>query len=222
MHRTSLFPAAIAAALIAAASLSATTTTTTVNWDELATGSYMETPLGYGGLNWFVEDGSFGAGNNLQYTSLGAYYSASNAAYNAWGDTPLRIESLTTASGDTFTLSAFLSGQPFPGWEDYSTGAAKIQVEGFLGDSTAPVFTSIITLPRDGSWLHVDFNSIPVNKLLISPRKNDDTPSDYLGGYVFLDDATVTTSAIPEPQTYAGILGLLTLGLVAWHRRRTA
>lgn len=46
----------------------------------------------------------------------------------------------------------------------------------------------------------------------------DPVNSDYLG----LDNVALSVSAIPEPSTYAAILGAAALGAAYWRRRRTA
>jgi hypothetical protein len=192
-----------------------------VTWDDQPTGSWMDTPAGYGGYNWFVGDDAFGVGMSLQYTTTsitgGLSLSSPNAAYNAWGNNPMRVESLTTAPGAEFTFSGwFASGQPdvfFTG----ANGAAQIEVQGFIGGSSTPAFTTTFSLPSNGTWTQESFTSTAVNKLLFSPLDSNGSPSDFIQGYFFLDNAQIT--AVPEPTTWT-FAGAAACGLFALIRRR--
>ncbi|MHC1763737.1 MAG: hypothetical protein AB9869_05435 [Verrucomicrobiia bacterium] len=192
----------------------------TVTWDDLVNGSYEKTPLGYGNHNWYFGDADFGAigsHERLEYSTVDWAFSGQNAAYNAWGDTPMRIESLTTAPGDAFTFSAWFSSHEYPG---FGSGADQIQVQGFIGGSATPEFTTVFSLPVDASenayWVQKSFTGSAVNKLLFSPLDSDGNPSAFLEGYFWMDNAEF--SAVPEPTTLvAGALLLLPFGL-QWFR----
>jgi len=192
-----------------------------VNWDDLPTGSYMPTPLPYGGLNWYFGDDAFGVGTALQYTSTsdtGApSLSSPNAAYNAWGNTPMRVESLTTAPGAEFTFSGWFASGPNDVFFSTATGAAQIEVQGFVGGNSTPAFTTTFSPPADGTWVQESFTGTAVNKLLFSPLDANGTPSDFIQGYFFLDNVQIT--AVPEPATWA-IAGAAGCGLFALIRRR--
>ena len=177
-----------------------------VTWDYLPTGAYLQTPLGYGGYNWYIGDSSFGStgpadGNHglLQYSSAATAtpplspYSAPNMAYNAWGNTPMRIESLTPKVGDEFTFSAWFSGQPYPPFG----GAAGVQVQGFIGTNSIVAFTTNFSLPSNGSWVNEDFTAYGgVNKLLLSPLDGSGHPSAYLAGYFWMDSALINVAPV--------------------------
>ncbi len=196
--------AGLAGAILIPASLLAGSVT--VNWDDFTGGPFSSTSLGYGGLNWYYGDGSFGSlgsndGNHglLQYSPAAdegdTAYSSPNAAYNAWGNTPMRIESLSPTAASAFTLSGYFSGQPDLTYLG-GTAATEIQVEGFsvIGTSSTAVFTTTFTLPSNGSWVNEDFSSYgAVNKLLFSPLDASGDPSEYLAGYFWMDDVTINT-----------------------------
>jgi hypothetical protein len=144
----------------------------TVNWDDLPNGAYNPTPGGYGGLNWYFGDGSFGSAGSgdfngqLQYSTTPGItlLSSPNAAYNAWGCTPMRIESQNTSVGDEFTFSGYFSGQGYAG---FSSGAYQIEVQGFTGGSSTADFTQYLTLSATG-WTELNLTTA-VNKVLLTP-----------------------------------------------------
>ena len=212
--------AALAAAVLIPSSLFGATAT----WDDLPNGNYMPTPAGYQGYNWYFGDSSFGSagpndGNHglLQYSTFGgAALSSPNAAYNAWGNTPMRVESLAPTAGNEFTFSGYFSGQSYPGW-NASSGAAQLEVEGFIGTSSTPAFTSYLTLPSDGSWVEGSFTGTPVNKLLFSPLDSNGNPSASLDGYFLLDNVQI--NAVPETGTWT-ITGMAGCAMWSLIRRR--
>lgn len=192
-----------------------------VTWDDLPGGAYQPTPAGYGGYNWFFGDDVFGVGTSLQYTTTSVTgapsLSSPNAAYNAWGNTPMRVESLTTAPGAEFTFSGWFASGPPDVFFTGANGAAQIEVQGFIGGSSTPAFTTTFSPPSDGSWALESFTATPVNKLLFSPLDSSGNPSDFIQGYFFLDDVQIT--AVPEPATWT-IAGAAACGLFALIRRR--
>jgi hypothetical protein len=203
---------------------------TLVTWDDLPQGSYQPTPLGYGGYNWFFGDSTFGSAgpsgeNNglLQYSTAVnqgvTAYSPPNAAYNAWGFTPMRIESLAPGAGSEFTLSGWFSSQGDLG----AGGAFEVQAQGFIGTSSTPAFTTIFTLPSNGTWVNESFATDPtVNKLLLTPLDNSGNAYAQAypaNGYFWMDNVQLT--AVPEPTTLiSGALMLLPFGLSAFRQLR--
>ena len=207
----------------------------TVTWDDLPLGSYQPTPLGYGGYNWYFGDGTFGSDGStgpndpnhglLQYSTAANEgvlpHSTPNAAYNAWGFTPMRIESLDPGEGSEFTFSGWFSSQG-----DLGVGSAsEVKAQGFIGTSSTAAFTIIFTLPSDGSWVYESFaTDLAVNKLLLTPL--DSSGNAYAGapfspapGYFWMDD--VQLSAVPEPSTIiSGALMLLPFGAGAARQLR--
>jgi hypothetical protein len=189
----------------------------TISWDSLPSGTGVYVTPGsptYGGYNFFDGDGSFGSignGGPLQYTLPGNPLSGGSAAYNAWGDTPIRVESLNPTPGEAFTFSGWFSGQ-----QNLGSGAAQVEVEGFTGTSSTPSFTTTFSLPSDGSWVHEDLTaSGALNKFLFSPLDSSGNPSAYVGGYIYMDDVQLSgASAVPEPATViSGVLLLFPFGL---------
>jgi hypothetical protein len=197
------------------------------NWDDLVVpAAYEPTPAGYHGHNWYFGDAAFGLpgpddGDHglLQYSSFVPSAvtppSGDNAAYNAWGNTPMRIESLTTDAADAFTFTGWFSAQgypdpSFPG----SIGASQILVQGFVGGSSTPAFETTFSI--SSAWLEESFNTTPVNKLLFSPLDGAGAPCDFIKGYFYLDDVTITP--VPEPATWA-FASVLACGVFAMVRR---
>jgi hypothetical protein len=214
-------PATAAALLTASLLLPASAFGGLVTWDDLPTGAYVDTPAGYGGVNWFYGDDAFGVGTSLQYTTTSITgapsLSSPNAAYNAWGNTPMRVESLTAAPGAEFTFSGWFASGPNDVFFSGATGAAQIEVQGFIGGSSTPAFTTTFSPPTDGSWVQESFTGTAVNKLLFSPLDSNGNPSGLIEGYFFLDNAQIT--AVPEPATWT-IAGAAGCGLFAFIRRR--
>jgi len=203
--------------------------TITVNWDDLPTGNYQPTPAGYGGYNWYFGDSTFGSvgpndGNHglLQYNTVALVnlgtetpYSPPNSAYNAWGYTPMRVESLNPSASDEFTFSAWFSGQP-----DLGPAASEVEVEGFIGTSSTPSFTTIFDLPSNGSWIDEDFTSDgAVNKLLFSPLDASGTPSTSLDGYFWMDNAQLTS--VPDQPSWM-VTAIAAIAMLAMIRLRRA
>jgi hypothetical protein len=194
-------------------------TAQTANFDALPTGSFRDVPLGYVSHNWFYGLGTFGTGNLLQYSTLNAdCRSAPNCAYNANGNTEIRIESLTPDAADAFTFQGYLAS----GYPGFGTGATSVRAQGFVGtSSTAAYDVTTNLLPGGGFSL---FSSlIGVNRLILTPMT---TGVAGTSGYVRLDDVTFGTAApmtpSPEPASIALMAtGLLVIGSAAVRRKRT-
>jgi hypothetical protein len=214
-----------AAAILAPISIFAGATT--VTWDSLPSGAgVFMTPASptYDGYNFYFGDSTFGNvgpndGNHgpLQYSLPGNPLQGGSAGYNAWGDTPIRVESLAPTANEAFTFSGWFSSQ-----YNLGPGAAQVQVEGFTGASSTPSFTTIFTLPSSGAWVDESFTADgDYNKFLFSPEDTNGAPSAFLDGYIWMDNVTLTTAAVPDAGT-AGLLLGIGLGGIAYLRRRLA
>jgi hypothetical protein len=194
--------------------------TVTVTWDDLPPGIYMTPPSPtYDGYNWYDGDGSFGdvgSGCPLQYSAPGNPLSPPSAAYNAWGNTPIRVESLDPTPNEEFSFSGWFSGQP-----NLGTGAPQVEVEGFTGTSSTPAFTTTFTLPSDGSWVDENFTANgDYNKFLFSPLDTNGAPSDFLEGYIWMDNVQLTTAAAtPDAGSSSLLLGIGISGLALLRRK---
>jgi hypothetical protein len=150
-----------------------------------------------------------------QYSLPGNPLQGGFAAYNAWGDTPIRVESLTPSASDAFTFSGFFSSQ-----YNLGPGAAQVLVEGFTGSSSTPSFTTTFTLPSDGSWVDESFTTDGYyNKYLFIPEDSSGVPSTFLNGYIAMDDVTLST--VPDAGSTGLLLGI-GLGGIAYLRRKVA
>jgi len=181
--------------------------TTTISWDSLPSGAGVfvtpDSPA-YDGYDFFFGDSTFGSigpndGNHgpLQYTLPGSPLLGGSAPYNAWGNTPIRVESLDPTPDEAFTFSGWFSGQP-----NLGSGAAQVEAEGFTGTSSTPSFTTTFSLPSDGSWVDEDLTAFGAfNKFLLSPLDASGNPSAFLAGYIYMDDVQFTV--VPEPSSWA-------------------
>jgi hypothetical protein len=111
MSKHGFSPLRIAAAAILAP-ISIFAGTTTVLWDNLPNlGTYSTPPTPtLDGYNFYFGDSTFGDvgpndGNHgpLQYYLPGTPLQGGFAAYNAWGNTPIRVESLDPTPSEAFT-----------------------------------------------------------------------------------------------------------------------
>jgi hypothetical protein len=81
---------------------------------------------------------------------------------------------------------------------------------------TPDVDTSTWTLGSDYAKFTVSItDTLDTLLVAVNNPNNDGTGNDYYGSITALQ-----VVAVPEPATYAALLGLLALGLVAWRRRR--
>ena len=137
------------------------------------------------------------------------------AAYNAWGDTPIRVESLAPTTSDAFTFSGWFSSQ-----YNLGPGAAQVEVEGFSGTDSTPLFTTTFSLPTNGAWVDEVFTADgDYNKFLFIPQDSSGDPSTFLNGYIWMDDVTLTT--VPDAGSTGLLLGI-GFGGIAYLRRRLA
>ena len=68
-----------------------------------------------------------------------------------------------------------------------------------------------------GSTMPVTFN---LNGLVTDHLILGIPAQDFVGGWTMMTEATFTTSAIPEPSTYAAIAGAMGLGVAVWRKRK--
>ena len=72
-------------------------------------------------------------------------------------------------------------------------------------------------LPDDGSWIDEDFTSFgAVNKYLFSPLDSSGNPSQFLAGYIWMDNLTLT---VPDAGDSGWLLGLGLAGLALVRRK---
>lgn len=175
-----------------------------VNFDNLSAGSFVSVPAAYAGYNWYYGDGTFGSGNALQYSTLGAMcLSVGNCAYNANANTAMRIESLNATPASAFTFSGFFTG----GYPGFGGGPVQLRAQGFVGGSSTAAYDLYFTMPTNNSWLQVNLTTTNVNKVLFSGADANGQPAN---GYFLLDDVTFGSaqgpvlppvSTVPEPST---------------------
>lgn len=147
---------------------------------------------------------NFTGGDN-SFSSGAEYFFTSNLDLSSSNALALTLELLPSTSTPAGSLTVTL-------YDLNSIGAsATFQ----LSDFNASTYTTgtVVFTPDAG------FDATQVAYVLI-------TGNDPVGGSsidISVDNlAAVSTTAVPEPGTYAALAGAAALGLVAWRRRRTA
>jgi hypothetical protein len=162
---------------------------------------------------------------------LGAYTSAANANFSAFGGTSLTVGSALSGSGNdeivgVFTMTDFGGASGFSGT---LTGINVVSGSLAAGQQLAIYwFPTITTTSIAGSVSEYGFFRSD------SPVSNSDIgfimPGDGSNVNLFaltvsatgdLAESALTAVAVPEPSTYAAIFGALALGFVAYRRRRS-
>ncbi len=130
--------------------------------------------------------------------------------------------SLSTGTWDANILGAGKGGASLPLFADSATGyaagsAAGMQVYAWVFNSKTVAASSHWSIITNPSWL---LPTIPDGAANADVQWTiTDAGTSYMVGDL-IGNSVVLESAIPEPATYAAILGLVTLGLVGYRRFR--
>ena len=167
-------------------------------------GSYTG-PMGDG---WVVTAGTGAICNNsgAGCGSAGVAHTGTQMAFLDWSNTFDTItQTLTTAIGQTYTISYFVAGTQ-PNFLEVTFGGST------LFNGTAP--TNGVGSPSD--YVHYTFNSTETSTSTVLAFSGQRT----VGGEVLLDDVSVTASAVPEPATWL-LTSMALLGLGVLRRRHS-
>lgn len=209
------FKNAIFTGLLSVSAFSAQAEVQVLDFEDLVTN--YETPLssGYGGFNWDGGIGDVYAQSTIESPSSSGYANATTSGdmhvYNGTTTTgiitPIQIDWTGTGSIDfisAYFTSAWSSSQSltFEGWSD---GSKIYKSSEYTINASSPTLVSL-------NWTGID-------SLVINNFENEDSDNYRLNWA--MDDFTFNapiTSAVPEPATYALMLG--GLGLVGFMARR--
>ncbi len=164
--------------------------------------------------NWTLEAG----GNTWGPLSLigDLYPNAPEATFSAgtWTSGVLYLTAAEAAAGFTVTTNNFTA--------NFSSGSSYVGL--FLDNLSAenfPTFTApsvMLNVPGGALGAGTHYLSMDFNRLTAM----DNSVSGYVAvvGYNANTNLTIQVEAIPEPSTYAAIVGVITLAGVMIHRRR--
>jgi hypothetical protein len=156
------------------------------------------------GTVWTGSGGSTGAGNSLAWTGGGANLTGSfSITLNTSELTDLNVRLAVRAAG-TGATSSFSSFT-----YDVGGGAQAIATPlGFTAGSTFSTWTA-------------DLSSIGALSNKESVTLTWSFANNISGTSLRVDNIQITAVAIPEPSTYAALIGVAALGVVLVHRRKT-
>lgn len=199
------------ALILALASFTAASAQTTLTFDNTGANTFQGVPNGYGGLNWSffaLQKGSTFAIQPNGYTNgavSGVYTAFPTAAF----------QSTTSNASITSALDFNLdSGYLTAAWNDGLNVELKAYNDGVLKyDVNYTVNTQTPTLEN------FNFTGIDqVDFISSGGTQHPGFPANGTGPQFALDNLTISSTAVPEPASYA--LGLAAAGLLVALRRR--
>lgn len=191
---------AVAISLLSLAPLS---NAATINFDDLPAGEQAISD-GYMGFNWGHGSGDIYAGDLSGGSYPVATVSESNVAFGGWDTGQYQID-LATAGTFTFSSAYFTSA-----WE----ASQDITFTGLLNGSVVYSATSFSINNTAPTLITLDWSGIDSLSITNVTAGNDNK-------HWAMDDMTYTISAVPEPSTYALMLGGFGLvGFMAARRQK--
>ncbi|HLP24693.1 MAG TPA: PEP-CTERM sorting domain-containing protein [Acidobacteriota bacterium] len=147
------------------------------------------------------------AAQALSYSGSGGYFYPAGTNLNTSNTDAATGDALTNGNTYTLTYNILLSA------------ANTYTISTNLYDGNGTTGTNLATI--SGTAAGATFLTGPFDGLMIGYRYSNTSATSNLT----LTDVLITSnvaSAVPEPSTYAALVGLAALGFVGWRRRRTA
>lgn len=153
---------------------------------------------------WGTAAGTLGMANTTGYAAV------SNTSMNT-GD--LNINKVYTGLG-TYTVGAAeaLAASNTGSWSTALTAGSA------FGVYTAAQFNNQASRLASGAT----FSASDLYSIGNLGDQSSPTTSHFIGTFALYQDGTLTFTVVPEPSTYAAILGVMTLGVVMIRRRRNS
>jgi len=145
--------------------------------------------------------GSFTQGANTATFSVGALGALVRGTFNA-------VDLSSMGTPDSLQLNLTFNTS-FSGTIDYLIGSSAGNVLGYSFTGSGMTGTQTVTFLRDASTDQGTVVLSNINRATLTA----DNPN-------FTLNTLSAVSAVPEPATYAALLGAASLGFVAWRRRR--
>jgi len=151
--------------------------------------------------------------NSSSNTKIGAMLPGSGSAGTFGGGNTTALSDLTSQVDQVtgLTMKGFTVGESKSGsWTSEQGGAVPFSLSG--GATASQLLTQAVTATGSGTDIYLE-----------QLTNNSTNPSVDLGYFNLASDGTLTfttLAAIPEPSTYAAILGAVTIAFVAIRRRK--